>query len=646
MARLNRAAASLALHAHCDAVVDLAQCVLDSDGPLVKALTRLSKAATASGALMLAHQALAAARAEASSGGVAEPNDAKLVDEAAAQISELETRLEPLSHCHIAVLADGSATAAAGGAGSDSSDVGPKKPHVDDAASIAAVLDALCAAKTFGVRRPPIIADPSEAEAAAAALLAALAEAPHSRRLSFALANALLDARRPEAAAAAVKSLQQASASSSDGLLGAPPATVAVRGASASAASAAAGSGAAGTGSGAAGTELAVGAVAAHLPAATLLAHAYVFAGDLTAAIASLKAAAADDPDSRSPEAAAVLALRRELLRLSAAKDTANEVFKAGRHADALKQYTDLAEAFAVTLGYTPSFLHANAAAAQMGLGNGPAALAACDAAIASMPYNARAWLRRAACLTERRSPDHEAAANALAVAQYLSRATAAADDASLAGDLFKARVQAGVDPDADDHDGGSVDHEVILAHPNNDREAEALLSAAPAAGASSGLLLQPVFGARASSSSPNRRLVIVDAFATWCGPCKMIAPTFSKLALSHAIPRFVKLVGDKCRGTAGRLGVRAFPTFIALLDGVEIDRMEGADARRLQEMVTNAVTAWRRRAQPLPRGALAAAVVASPVGKAVLSAGIEASGEVAAALSRAIAQAHMAAPA
>lgn len=631
LARLNRAAASLALHAHCDAVVDLAHCVTESEGSLVKALTRLSKAATAAGALTLAHQAAAAARTEAeaaAAGSAREPNDAKLLDEAASVLRELETKLAPLARCRITTWAAATGVspdaAAAGGAGSASSSA---KATEDD--SIAAVVDALCTADAVGIRRAPIIASPAEAEAAAAALLAALADAPHSRRLSFALANALVDARRPEAAAAALKALQQAAAASDDGLLGSPPATVTVCHGGVDGAAAAVGASAA--------PELAVGSVAAHLPVATLLAHAYAATGDIAAALAALKAAAADDPDCRSPEAAAVLGLRRELTRLSALKGAANEVFKAGRHADALKQYSELGEAFDAALGYTPSFVHANAAAAHLGMGSADAALAACNAAITALPYSARAWSRRAACLTERRPADPDGAAEALAVAQFLTKATAGtADDAALAAQLFKARAQAGIDPDADDGHGGDGEG-AILAHPSNDREADALLKPALS---SHGAVLQPIFhaassGSGAAAGSNGRRLVIVDAFATWCGPCKAIAPAFAKLAASHAIPRFVKLDGDKCRATAGRLGVRAFPTFVVLLDGEEIDNMEGADPRRLLEMVANAVTAWRRRAQPLPR---ASAVVAAPVGKAVLTAGVETSAEVAAVLARALA--------
>ena len=87
---------------------------------------------------------------------------------------------------------------------------------------------------------------------------------------------------------------------------------------------------------------------------------------------------------------------------------------------------------------------------------------------------------------------------------------------------------------------------------------------------------------------------------------------------------------------------MRAYPTFIVTLDGVEIDRMEGADERRLREMVANGVAAWRSRPAPQRPAGLAAAVGATRVGRALLGAGVEVNRDVAAAVAAALREAAL----
>jgi thioredoxin 2 len=77
---------------------------------------------------------------------------------------------------------------------------------------------------------------------------------------------------------------------------------------------------------------------------------------------------------------------------------------------------------------------------------------------------------------------------------------------------------------------------------------------------------------------------VVVDFWAPWCGPCKMMAPHFERAA-SQLGPRvrFAKLNTDENPDTAGRFGIRSIPTMILFKDGREIARQSGAmDANRL----------------------------------------------------------------
>jgi thioredoxin len=84
---------------------------------------------------------------------------------------------------------------------------------------------------------------------------------------------------------------------------------------------------------------------------------------------------------------------------------------------------------------------------------------------------------------------------------------------------------------------------------------------------------------------------VVVDVWAEWCGPCRMIAPVIDELAASMAgRVRFAKLNIDENPATAGRFGVRSIPTLLVFKDGHEVDRIVGVQpkteiARRLDQV-------------------------------------------------------------
>lgn len=83
---------------------------------------------------------------------------------------------------------------------------------------------------------------------------------------------------------------------------------------------------------------------------------------------------------------------------------------------------------------------------------------------------------------------------------------------------------------------------------------------------------------------------VVVDVWAPWCGPCRMMAPAFEQAAKElEPRVRFLKLNSDEEQQAAGQLGIRGIPTMILYAGGREIARQSGA-------MSAGQITGWIRQ--------------------------------------------------
>ena len=87
-------------------------------------------------------------------------------------------------------------------------------------------------------------------------------------------------------------------------------------------------------------------------------------------------------------------------------------------------------------------------------------------------------------------------------------------------------------------------------------------------------------------------RPTIVDFWAAWCGPCRMIAPVLEEIAASRSDVRVAKLDVDENPRSSSRFGVQGIPLLVFFKDGIERGRVVGAVPK---SQIESAITQYFR---------------------------------------------------
>ena len=249
-------------------------------------------------------------------------------------------------------------------------------------------------------------------------------------------------------------------------------------------------------------------------------------------------------------------ALGRQLATLRDGREAGNSLFKAGEKEKAARTYTEALRAAAAlevnprvtnddddpkTLASIPGagLLLCNRAACAASVGDHERALADCEAVLERDPEYLKAALRRAHALRD------------------LGRR----DDAEAAFVALRARLPG----------------DAAVAAALNQLRGDARESAGPVA-------IKSASQYRALLRDAG--LVLVDFTASWCGPCRQIAPHFAKLSALYPDVHFAKVDVDEVQEVAAAENVRSMPTFAVYRYGAKAEAFSGADPGKLKAMV------------------------------------------------------------
>lgn len=84
-------------------------------------------------------------------------------------------------------------------------------------------------------------------------------------------------------------------------------------------------------------------------------------------------------------------------------------------------------------------------------------------------------------------------------------------------------------------------------------------------------------------------KTVLIDFYADWCGPCKMLAPVLEEIAKEKTNTKFVKINVDDAQELAMEYNVMSIPTLVVIKNGKEVNRVVGlVNKSELMEIINS----------------------------------------------------------
>jgi len=85
-------------------------------------------------------------------------------------------------------------------------------------------------------------------------------------------------------------------------------------------------------------------------------------------------------------------------------------------------------------------------------------------------------------------------------------------------------------------------------------------------------------------------KLVVLDCYATWCGPCRAIAPKIQKFSEDYTDVEFFKIDVDEVPDVAADLNIKAMPTFVFFRNSEKVQEVVGANPAAIKTAIEKAI--------------------------------------------------------